>query len=362
MVEGVIPRGAHCRTPLTRRRTTSLIVAIVAIVAIVGALSACSSASPSMLDGKSPQADRISDLWWLMFALAVAVYVTVIAFVIVAAMRRRRSPGPDTSSASGVSLRGDLLDDRVDRRFLLYGGLLLPVIVLGIIAVQTVRVSDSLQAATARVHIDVDAKDWWWRISYPNDGVVTANEIHVPVGESVQIALRSDNVVHSLWVPQLNGKSDVIPGETNYMTFIAAQTGIFRGQCAEFCGIEHAKMAFIVIVQTRADFEAWLASSRTPGVAAQTAQQRQGAQLVATTSCAGCHTIIGTAAIGTVGPDLTHVGSRQTLASDSLPNTPDGMVRWLTATQQVKAGALMPQIDLTAAQVAAITAYLESLK
>lgn len=306
-----------------------------------------------MLDGKSPQSHRISGLWWLMFSMAVVVYILVITLVLVAAFRR---------NTAGYDAVAPADETRSDHRLLLYGGLALPMVVLSVIAVQTVRVSNSLQAATATVHVTVDAEDWWWRVSYPADDVVTANEIHVPVGQRVQIALRSDNVIHSLWVPQLNGKSDVIPGETNFMTFTAESTGTYRGQCAEFCGIEHAKMAFVVVVESDADYVAWLAANRHAAVQPQTALQREGAQILATTSCAGCHTVAGTAATGIIGPDLTHVGSRSTLAADTLPNTDAGMTEWLSATQRVKQGALMPQIDLSSAQVAALVAYLESLK
>ncbi len=316
-----------------------------------------------MLDAKSAQAGRISHLWWLMFGMAIVVYIGVFAVVLVAMIRRRdRDRDGDGSDGDGPRHLVDVTPtERTDRSFLVYGGLVLPIIVLSVIAVQTVRVSNRLQASAASVHVDVDAKDWWWRISYPNDAVVTANEIHVPVGERVDIALRSDNVIHSLWVPQLNGKTDVVPGQTNHMTFTADTTGTYRGQCAEFCGIEHAKMAFIVVVQTPSDYAGWLAANRAPGAAPQTALQTQGAQLLATTSCAGCHTVAGTAAAGILGPDLTHVGSRSTLAADALPNTPADMAHWLSATQKVKGGALMPQIDLTPDQVNALVAYLENL-
>jgi cytochrome c oxidase subunit 2 len=341
------------------RRPTRLGALVAVAIALVVACAGCSSDSPSMLDGKSAQAGRISHLWWLMFGMAVVVYIGVIAFVLIAMLRRRARTGDGDEPDHLVDVTPT---ERTDRSFLLYGGLALPIVVLSVIAVQTVRVSNRLQASGASVHIDVDAKDWWWRISYPSDGVVTANEIHVPVGESVDIALRSDNVIHSLWVPQLNGKTDVVPGQTNHMTFTADTPGTYRGQCAEFCGIQHANMAFIVVVQTQPDYAGWLAANRAPGAAPQTAQQMQGAQLLATTSCAGCHTVAGTAAAGILGPDLTHVGSRATLAADALANTPADMAHWLSATQKVKGGALMPQIDLTPDQVNALVAYLENLK
>jgi cytochrome c oxidase subunit 2 len=336
---------------------------------VVGAMvlvAGCGSGSPSMLDAKSAQAGRISHLWWLMFGLAVVVYIGVMAVVVVAMFRKRRRGSGGAAEDDAPDDAACLVDvtsyERSDRSFLLYGGLLLPFVVLSVIAVQTVRVSNALQAARATVHIAVDAEDWWWRISYPDDRVVTANEIHVPVGERVDIALRSDNVIHSLWVPQLNGKTDVVPGQTNHMTFTADVPGTYRGECAEFCGIEHAKMGFVVVVQTKQDYAQWLTANRAPSAAPATAQQAAGAQYFANASCAGCHTVSGTSAAGILGPDLTHVGSRATLAAVAVPNTPAGMAHWLSATQDIKKGALMPQIDLTTEQVADLVAYLEHLR
>ena len=310
-----------------------------------------------MLDPQSPQARHISGLWWLMFAMAAVIYVVVIALVVVAMVRRRarndQDPMPHVDDQAN--------NERHDSRFLLYGGLVLPAIVLAVIGVQTVRVSESLGAAPAQVHITVEGEQWWWRIAYPDDGVVTANEIHVPVGEHVDISLRSDNVIHSLWVPQLNGKTDVVPGQTNHLAFTAEAAGTFRGQCAEFCGIEHAKMSFTVVAQEPDEYRAWLAANRAPAATLQTDEQRLGATIFQTQACAGCHTVSGTAANGTLGPDLSHVASRATIGADTLANTPSDMAHWLSATQQVKPGALMPQLDLTDDQIQALVAYLESL-
>jgi cytochrome c oxidase subunit II len=220
---------------------------IVAFVAMMVLVSGCTSSTPSMLDAKSAQSGRISHLWWLMFGLGVVVYLGVVAIVVVSMLRRRRGDDGDADEAA-VDLTPS---GRSDRSFLVYGGLVLPLVVLLVVAVQTVRVSNALRAAPATVHVAVDAYDWWWKVTYPDDGVVTANEIHVPIGEPVDIALQSDNVIHSLWVPQLNGKSDVIPGQTNHMSFTADVVGTFRGECAEFCGIQHTKMGFIVVVDSQ---------------------------------------------------------------------------------------------------------------
>jgi cytochrome c oxidase subunit 2 len=192
--------------------------------------------------------------------------------------------------------------------------------------------------------------------------VVTANEIHVPTGVPVDLVLRSADVIHSLWVPQLNGKTDVIPGQTNHMTFTADDPGTYRGQCAEFCGIGHALMSFVVVAQPPAEFDDWLAAQRQAPAASATDDAVRGERVFQGESCAGCHTVQGTAAVGTFGPDLTHFGSRASIAANTLPNTPDALRHWLADTQGVKHGALMPQTQLSADELRQLVAYLEGLK
>ena len=338
-----------------RRRPAVLVLVLVPASVL---LAACSSSSPSMLDGQSPEARHISGLWWLMFAMAIAVYIGVVAAVVVGMWRRRSRPEDGVLPVEA----GDADSERRNHRFLLIGGLVLPVVVLSVIAVQTVRVSNALAPRTAAVDIDVDGELWWWRVAYPADGVTTANVIHVPRGEVVDITLRSQNVVHSLWVPQLAGKTDLVPGKTNHMQFTATSVGEFQAACAEFCGVQHAHMGLTVVVQERADYEAWLAANRATAATPQTDDQRAGQQLLTTLACAGCHTVSGTSASGTFGPDLSHVASRPTLGADTLPNTTAAMTEWLADTQGVKPGAQMPTIDLTDEQIAQLVAYLESLQ
>lgn len=306
-------------------------------------LSACAGA-PSALDPHSPQARHISGLWWLMFGLSAVVYVIVAGLVVFAVLRRRH----DVSEHFG-------------HRLIVYGGVLIPVAILGVVAVSTVRTTNALVAGPATLEIHVAGEQWWWRVTYPDLGISTANEIHVPVGTTVDITLTSDNVIHSFWVPQLAGKTDLVPGQVNHLAFSAEKAGSYRGQCAEFCGLEHARMAFQVVVDERAAFDEWVSGQRSTGQRPADPLAAKGEQLFVNGSCAGCHTVGGTSAVATFGPDLTHVGSRATLAADTLPNTPADMSRWLSSTQQVKPGALMPQIDLTADEVQALVAYLEGL-
>lgn len=323
----------------------------------------CGSSSPSAVDPHSPEASHIAGLFWLMTWIAVGIYVLVLGFVAASFRSRRNAKASGHVSADdwAIPVATDARDGRRSQRFIVGGGLALPIVVLAVVGVATVRTTNAVQPGQPVIKIDVQAERWWWRLTYPGDHVVTANEIHVPVGLPVDLTLTSDNVVHSLWVPELNGKTDVIPGQTNHMTFTADTPGTFRGQCAEFCGIGHALMAFVVIVDSAPDYSRWLQANALPARSPAPGAGERGASYFAASSCAGCHTVTGTPAVGSVGPDLTHFGSRTTIGANTLANTPDHLAHWLADTQGVKRGALMPQIDLTANQIADLVAYLEGL-
>ncbi len=329
-------------------------------LALVLTVSACGD-SPSITTGGSPQARHIAGSWWLLLWLATGVYVIVGTLVVVASVRRarRRSGGEQAD-------RGQQDAPAVDNRFILIGGLIVPVVILGVVAVDTVRVANRIAPAAAApdapVQIRVEGERWWWRVEYPDEGVVTANEIHVPIGEEVDITLVSDNVIHSLWIPQLNGKQDMIPGQVNHLRFTADREGTFLGRCAEFCGVQHAHMQFQVHAESPARYDAWLRANGADATSVAGDAARTGRTFFETSSCAGCHTVRGTSANGTAGPDLTHVGSRATLAAGSLPNTAAGMEEWLAHTQSVKPGSLMPQVPLTTAQIESLVAFLRGLQ
>jgi cytochrome c oxidase subunit 2 len=324
-------------------------------------LWSCSgNSSPSVTDPHSPQTHHIAGLFWLMFWMGTVIYVLVLA--IVAASFRNRSREDRHSVSAAMPPASERTRAR-SARFIIVGGLALPVVVLSVVGISTIRTTNAAQPGSApMVKINVEADRWWWRLTYPDDHIVTANEIHVPVGVPVELTLTSDDVIHSVWVPQLDGKTDVVPGQTNHMSFTADMAGTYLGECAEFCGIAHAKMAFVVIVDSAADYARWVQSTQRPAQAAQGALAQQGAALFMNSSCAGCHAVNGSSATGTRGPDLTHFGSRTSIAAMTLPNTPSELTRWLAHTQDVKHGALMPQIDLTDEQVAALVAYLEGLR
>jgi cytochrome c oxidase subunit 2 len=192
--------------------------------------------------------------------------------------------------------------------------------------------------------------------------VVTANEIHIPARTRVQVVATTDDVIHSFWVPQLNRKIDMIPGQANRVLLYANQPGVYRGQCAEFCGLQHAHMAMRVFAQPPKAYHAWLAGQEEPAARPATAEQRRGERVFLGNACASCHTIRGTTARGTIGPDLTHVASRDTLAAVTIPNTPRQLQRWIENPQHIKPGNKMPALDLSEADFRAIRAYLDHLR
>jgi cytochrome c oxidase subunit 2 len=244
-----------------------------------------------------------------------------------------------------------------------------PAVILLAIAIPTVRTTFRSQPAVAPQNaliVNVIAHQWWWEVHYPDLQISTANEIHLPVGRPVRFQLQSADVIHSFWVPQLGGKQDVVPGHTNTLTLTPQRPGMYFGQCAEFCGLSHANMRFRVFVDTPQAFHAWstrqTAPAAVPGRPAEAVTAVQaGARLYAESPCVTCHTIRGVST-QKIGPDLTHFGSRTTLAGGTLDNTPQNLGAWLRDPPALKPGAQMPDLGLSQQQAAQLVAYLESLK
>jgi cytochrome c oxidase subunit 2 len=228
--------------------------------------------------------------------------------------------------------------------------------------VRTIFRSQPAVAPAAALKIKVVAYQWWWEFDYP-DGVKTSNELHIPVNWPVRLELQSGDIIHSFWVPQLGGKRDVVPGQINQITFIANTTGEYPGQCAEFCGLSHANMRFRVFVDSAENFAAWdkaqLAGPVNPPQSDRVAAA--GAKIFASSPCTTCHMIQGVSK-GYIGPDLTHFGSRTTLAAGVLKNTPDNVAKWIAHPGEIKPGANMPALLLPGPKMDALVAYLESLK
>jgi cytochrome c oxidase subunit 2 len=325
-------------------------VAVLVVASAVGLLGGCGQHSPSMLRTHGDEARRVAGLWWLMFGLAAGVYIIVAGFIVFAVLRGRRT---DTGKASRLS----------DSGFIWWGGIIIPVVILMILAGFTVNATAELRKPSPNpLRVDVIGERWWWIVTYPGLGINTANEIHVPVGQPIEIGLDSDNVIHSFWVPQLAGKEDLIPGQHNTLRFKVTKAGTYRGQCAQYCGLQHARMAFLVIADPPDAFQRWVTRETRPPAPPENETAALGQQAFMRQPCAGCHTIRGTQAQGTVGPDLSDFGSRQSIGSLTVPNTPANLAGWILNAQSIKPGNLMPPITLTPAEQQQIVAYLESLK
>jgi cytochrome c oxidase subunit 2 len=235
--------------------------------------------------------------------------------------------------------------------------------ILVIFAVPTVRVIFKTQEAPAATDLKVDVvgHQWWWEFRYPGQNVVTANEAHIPVGQTVAFNLHGPDVIHSFWVPQLGGKRDVVPGRVNRITLTPEVPGEWIGQCAEYCGTSHANMRFRVVVHPKGEWEKWVAAQQAPPVDPKEELAQQGKELFSQSACMGCHTVSGLSA-GILGPNLTHFGSRKTFGGASMMNTPENLVKWIENPAHMKPGVLMPNLGMRDDQSKALAAYLLSLK
>jgi cytochrome c oxidase subunit 2 len=312
-------------------------------------LAGCRGDSPSTLDPAGAGAQRVDRLWWLLFWISVGVFAVVLVGLGWALARRRRQ---------GQVHRGD------STRFVVWAGAVLPFLVLtGVYAVGlddmlALRQPEDASALT----VEVTGHKWWWEVRYPATGRVTANEIHIPVGTTVRLRLRTADVLHSFWVPQLMPKTDLIAGRTNETWLRADRPGSYRGQCAEYCGLQHAHMAFMVVAQPPAQFDAWLARLTDPVPGPATAAERRGLRIFEQSACASCHTVRGTAARGKVGPDLSEVGSRWSIGAGAAPNDAGHLGGWIANSQTVKPGNAMPPQPVPAADLPDLIAYLRSLR
>jgi cytochrome c oxidase subunit 2 len=301
-------------------------------------------------------------LFAIFLVVSAIMYVLVIAFMIAGLARRRRA-GEANVMEDGLHHRSDPL-----MRSALIGWGAAVGIGLFALAIASFVADRSLARAAAheKLSLTVTANQWWWDVTYnsaDNSKMLrTANEIHVPVGVPVRIILRSNDVIHSFWVPSLAGKQDLIPGRENDITLVPKKVGIYRGQCAEFCGAQHAHMALVVDVDSYADFIKWWEHQLQPAPGPTTPLARAGYDFVTSRNCSSCHAIAGTAASGTVGPDLTHLASRRTIAAGTMPMSEGNLYGWVADPQSIKPGNHMPTIGLEPDQLHAVVAYLETLK
>jgi cytochrome c oxidase subunit II len=330
-----------------------------ALALTLAVLAGCGDDSPSILEPDSHAGRRVAGLWWLLFWISVVAVLVVVGFLLVAVRRRQRGEPGGNDDVDDVDRRPVPWGDR----FVVVSGIVVTGAVLAATFVVSLFVLDDLAASgeDPELTIEVVAHDWWWEVRYPN-GAVTANEIHIPVGERVDVRLRTADVIHSFWVPELQVKEDMVPGMDNRLSLDADRAGRYRGQCAEFCGLQHAHMLFYVEAQPPDDFDDWLAEQARPAEEPASAAGRRGLELLEGASCAGCHTVRGTSADGDLGPDLTHLAGRRTIGAGLMRLTPDHLADFIADPQDDKPGASMPRTELTPAEVRAVTTYLMELE
>jgi cytochrome c oxidase subunit II len=316
----------------------------------------------SALDAMGPQAGHILDLWRVFLWICTGVFVAVLAGLAYVLWKRPRAGNGTPPDLSSVN-RAEPRTRRSVTQAVIASIVLLLVLIVS--SVFTDRALARLPLVDA-VNIEVTAHQWWWTARYvnggPSDAFETANEIHIPVGRPVVVTLKADDVIHSLWVPNLAGKKDLIPGRTALMQFRADRPGIYRGQCAEFCGYQHALMGLLVAAEPPAEFAAWQQAQRAPATPPAGGQAQRGKAVFEATACAMCHSIQGTPAQGQHAPDLTHLAGRQTLAAGTLPNNSQTLAAWITDPQIYKPGTNMPKVPMSQQDLDAVVAYLGGLR
>lgn len=312
----------------------------------------------AVLDPAARDAQLIADWGWWLFGISGAIYAAVMAALLFGMLRRRTPPGDAVHEAARERRAGWAVGAAVTATVMVLFGLM--------VASDAVGRSTGWRAADGALAVKITGYQWWWKIEYQDPiasrRVTTANELHVPVGRDVALELTGGDVIHSFWVPQLNGKRDLIPGHTTELVLRADRPGAFRGQCAEFCGFAHSHMGLLVISEPAEEFEAWLERQRLPAAPPTDPLAARGAQLFASGPCALCHAVRGSDAGGQTGPDLTHVASRQMLGAALLPNQIATLTAWTVAAPDLKPGVHMPAILLPPADVKALVAYLLTLQ
>ncbi len=341
--------AARLRAGLVRRRLPVLVIGAGAAV-----LSGCGR--QSILSTHSPQAHNIMLLWWWMLAAATVVFFGAVALLAIAYRRR---------GSAGLPFFGERED--VSEGMVLVFGIAVPVVALvalfGVANVYLIKQTSPPDPRTTAMTIDVIGHQFWWEVRYPGTGAVTANEIHIPVRTRVNVVATTADVIHSFWVPALNRKVDLVPGRKNRVLLYASQAGTYRGQCSQFCGLQHANMAMYVVAEPLPAYQAWLNNMGAPARApASSAQAVAGRQVFMTSQCLSCHRIAATPAQGEVGPDLSHLATRRTLASGEILNTPAELAAWIANPQAIKPGSRMPDLGLPRREIGELVAYLESLR
>lgn len=317
------------------------------VAAIGGALLTGCRAEPSVFNPAGPASQQIANLGWTMTILGTLVFLVVMAYLLYALFRRRDG----SAVLTGM-------------RVVVWGGIIIPLVILTGLFVYNVNVLGAVNPNRIETDLTVEVigHQWWWEVRYPEYDFVTANEIRVPTGQPVRLEVITADVIHSFWVPELHGKIDLNPGSPNVFWIQADRDGEYLGQCAEYCGTQHAKMRFRVVAQSAGEFDAWLEQMQQPAAEPPAGDPAEGMQVFLASNCVQCHTVRGTPADGDLGPDLTHLASRPTIGAGVLPNTRGNLQGWVVDPHAVKPGVFMPASDLSSEDLNDLVAYLMTLE
>ena len=330
-----------------------------ALLAATLLLSGCGEKQNALAPASHQSQDIASLFWWMMAVAWLGLGVVVALLLLAWTRRNRRGAGADT--------QGSKPGERLGWMVVIGGGVVVPIVLISTLFVISnlfvIKTTSAPAANSTERTILVIGHQWWWEVRYPGTTAVTANEIHIPARTPVRVQVRTADVIHSFWVPQLNRKIDTLPGSTNAIELYADAVGRYRGECAEFCGLQHAHMGIWVYADPPAKFAQWLADQSRPAAAPSGALASAGRDAFLHGACANCHQLRGTSASGDAGPDLTHVASRSTLAALTIPNQTAYLHDWIRDSQRFKPGNHMPSFErLPDRQLSSLVAYLEGLK
>jgi cytochrome c oxidase subunit 2 len=319
----------------------------------------------SALNPAAAESAHIVHLWWIFFWVMLVIFALVAIFLFVAILRNIRR-GPDDQQLVILPDRTEADESRATN--VVSALVVITVLILFALLIADFVTGNAIYATPDpnALAIKITGHQWWWEVQYqdpqPSEIVTTANEIHVPVGKAVKLELHSSDVIHSFWVPNMNGKKDLVPGHPTTTWFTADRPGEFRGQCAEYCGEQHAHMRLVFVAESQDQFSNWLASQKKSAPEPITDSQQRGREVFLSAQCVMCHTILGTKAHATLGPDLTHIGSRKMIGAGELPNTRGYLAGWILNASVLKPGVRMPPNQLSSDDLNAVLDYLESLK
>lgn len=330
-----------------RRRAGLLALAL--LLGVLAALLVGCAGSPSPLRPESPGANEVRNVTWILVGISLIIFLGVETTLLLAIFRFRNRP-PDEARQTYGSRRIEVVWTAI------------PVVIVAGIFYLTVTTMDTPQLPGDALPLEATGRNWWWDFRYPQQDFASPNEIHVPVNRAVDVELTSGDVIHSFWLPQMGGKTDMVPGKTNRQSFTVTSPGVYQGICGEFCGLQHAHMRFLLVAESAEEFSAWVERQQQPAAEPASAEAQQGQELFLRLPCAGCHTIRGTDAAGTAGPDLTHLAGRRTLAAGTLNMDPGELARWIRDPQGIKPGNMMPSTPLDEEEVAQLVEYLKGLE